>query len=64
MVKETGQDDHREVLEEGHIYFLYRPKVRAKDEEEVAAEDLGDVENFYLDVLDEAALTVGHERQA
>lgn len=49
MVKETGRDDDREVLEEGHIYFVYRPKVRAEgDEEEVAAEELGDVENFFL----------------
>jgi hypothetical protein len=49
MAEKTKRDDAPEVLEEGDIYFLYRPKVRPKDdEEEVAAEGLGDVENFYL----------------
>jgi hypothetical protein len=49
MAEKTEQDDAHEVLEEGDIYFLYRPKVRPEGEdEEVAAEGLGDVENFYL----------------
>jgi hypothetical protein len=49
MVKSTEEDTPQEILEEGHIYFAYRPKVRAEgEEEEVAAEDLGDVQNFYL----------------
>ena len=49
MAKKTEKDDANEVLEQGNIYFLYRPKVRAEgEEEEVAAESLGDVENFYV----------------
>jgi hypothetical protein len=48
MAKATDQDAP-EVLEEGDIYFVYRPKVRPEGEdEEVAAAGLGDVENFYL----------------
>jgi hypothetical protein len=49
MVESTEQDAAREILEDGHIYFAYRPKVRAADEEEeVAAEGLGDVQSFYI----------------
>jgi hypothetical protein len=43
----------QEILEQGDIYFLYRPKVRsaddaAADEGEPAAEDIDDVQNFYV----------------
>jgi hypothetical protein len=48
MIQSTGSDA-AEILEEGHIYFAYRPKVRAEGEEdEVAAEGIGDVQNFYI----------------
>jgi hypothetical protein len=51
MVTKTAQDKSSEILEQGHIYFLYRPKVRAEGEAEgteTAAEDIDDVQNFYL----------------
>ena len=49
MGKKTEKDDASEILEQGNTYFLYRPKVRAEgEEEEVAAQGLGDVENFYV----------------
>jgi hypothetical protein len=49
MAKKTEKDDASEILEQGNIYFLYRPTVRGEgEEEEVAAEGLGDVENFYV----------------
>ena len=49
MVKKTDEREAPEVLEQGYIYFTYRPKVRSPDEEEdIAAEDLDDVENFYI----------------
>ena len=52
MVKKTEPESPQEILEQGHIYFLYRPKVHAADEdaseEEVEAENIGDVQNFYI----------------
>ena len=53
MVKKTEPESSQEILEQGHIYFLYRPKVRAageaeRDNEDVAAEDIDDVQNFYI----------------
>ena len=32
MARKTEQDQSSEVLEEGHIYFVYRPKVHGADE--------------------------------
>jgi hypothetical protein len=53
MAKKTGSEAAPEILEQGDIYFLYRPKVRsAEDAEEedgrAAPEDIDDVENFYI----------------
>jgi hypothetical protein len=53
MVKKTGSEAPQEILEQGNIYFLYRPKVRPKGEDEgekgeATAEDIDDVQNFYL----------------
>ncbi|MGH6898643.1 MAG: hypothetical protein ACREJ5_19160 [Geminicoccaceae bacterium] len=51
MVKKTERGSPQEIVEQGDIYFVYRPKVRPEDEserEDVAAEDLGDVQNFYI----------------
>jgi len=51
MVKKTEPETSQEILEQGNIYFLYRPKVRGEEEaqrEETAVEDLGDVQNFYV----------------
>jgi hypothetical protein len=49
MVKTTEQDAPQVILEQGDIYFAYRPKVRPDGEKgEVATEDLDDVQNFYL----------------
>jgi hypothetical protein len=49
MVRSTEQDAGPEILEQGDIYFAYRPKVRAEaEEEEVAADGLGDVQSFYV----------------
>ena len=57
MAQKTNSDSGPEILEQGNIYFLYRPKVRpARDDEgedkgeneEVAAEDIEDVQNFYI----------------
>jgi hypothetical protein len=51
MAAKSEQDRSSEMLEQGNIYFLYRPKVREENEAdraEVAAEDIGDVQNFYV----------------
>jgi hypothetical protein len=53
MVKKTDPDSAQEILEQGNIYFLYRPKVRSegddeRQKEQVAAEDIDDVQNFYM----------------
>ena len=51
MVAKSEQDRSTEILEQGNIYFLYRPKVRPENEAEraqVGAEDIGDVQNFYI----------------
>src|SRR5919106_341129 len=53
MVKKTEPEAPQEILEQGNIYFLYRPKVRSEGESkggngEVAAEDIEDVQNFYI----------------
>ena len=48
MARKTEQDQSSEILEEGHIYFAYRPKVHAADEDEEPVEGIDDVQNFYL----------------
>jgi hypothetical protein len=53
MAHKTHSDSGPEILEQGDVYFLYRPKVRPAGEdkgenEEVAAEDIDDVQNFYI----------------
>src|SRR5690606_6100184 len=51
MARKTEQDQSSAILEQGNIYFLYRPKVRGEEDaerEEAAAEDIGDVQNFYM----------------
>jgi hypothetical protein len=53
MAQKTDSDSGPEILEQGNIYFLYRPKVRPAGEDddgdrEIAAEDIEDVQNFYV----------------
>lgn len=48
MVRKTKQDSPNEVIEQGNIYFLYRPKVHDPDGSEREAEGPGDVQNLYL----------------
>jgi hypothetical protein len=53
MAQKTESEAGPEILEQGDIYFLYRPKVRSAEEAEeedgeAAAEDIDDVQNFYL----------------
>ena len=53
MATKTAKDASIEILEQGDIYFLYRPKVRSAEEAEeedgpAAAEDIDDVQNFYI----------------
>jgi hypothetical protein len=53
MAKKTEPGSSQEILEQGDIYFLYRPKVRSAEEAdegagEPAAEDIEDVQNFYM----------------
>jgi hypothetical protein len=53
MVEKTESESPQEILEQGNIYFLYRPKVRPEGESkdgngEAAAEDIDDVQNFYV----------------
>jgi hypothetical protein len=53
MARKTELESSQEILEQGDIYFLYRPKVRsAKEAEEdagaPAAEDIDDVQSFYM----------------
>jgi hypothetical protein len=49
MVEKTDEREPPEVLEQGHIFFIYRPKVRSPGEDEdIAAEDLDDVGDFYI----------------
>jgi hypothetical protein len=47
MAKKTEPESSQEILEQGDIYFLYRPKVRAEDED-AKVDDLGDVQNLYI----------------
>jgi hypothetical protein len=47
LVTKTAQDRSSEIVEQGDIYFLYRPKVRPEDADQgerpgAVAEDLGD----------------------
>jgi hypothetical protein len=69
MVKSTEPEASPEILEQGDIYFLYRPKVRGEEEamgEQPAAEDLGDVQNFYIVLKPERGrfrlISVGRKR--
>ena len=53
MVKKTEPESSQEILEQGDIYFLYRPKVLSAEEceegvGEPAAEGIDDVQNFYM----------------
>jgi hypothetical protein len=53
MAKKTDSDSGPEILEQGNIYFLYRPKVHSEGEdegerEEAAAKNIDDVQNFYI----------------
>jgi hypothetical protein len=49
MAKKTEPEPPQEILEQGNIYFLYRPKVRAEEgDEDAEVEDLGDVQNLYI----------------
>jgi hypothetical protein len=53
MAKKTEPESPQEILEQGDIYFLYRPKVRSPEEAEEgagepAAEGIDDVQNFYM----------------
>ena len=53
MAKKTESESPQDILEQGDIYFLYRPKVRAEGEdegekEEAAAGDIDDVQSFYI----------------
>lgn len=52
MVQKTKSESAQEILEQGNIYFLYRPKVRSEEEESengaTAAEDIADVQSFYV----------------
>jgi hypothetical protein len=68
MVKSTEPEASPEVLEQGDIYFLYRPKVCGEEEakgEQPAAEDLGDVQNFYIVLKNAGSLPEGfkHKRE-
>jgi hypothetical protein len=67
MAKKTEPESSQEILEQGNIYFLYRPKVRAEDEgEDAEVEDLGDVQNFYVVLKPEGGrfrlINVGRKR--
>ena len=42
MARKTEQDQSSEILEEGHIYFAYRPKVHAAGDDEEPVEGIGD----------------------
>src|ERR671918_222111 len=48
MAKSSERNGSPETLEEGDIYFIYRPEVRPKGEGDEPAEGLGEVQNFYL----------------
>ena len=53
MAKNTEPESSEEILEEGDIYFLYRPQVRSAEEAEEgagepAAENIDDVQSFYM----------------
>jgi hypothetical protein len=40
MVKKTERESPEEILEQGNIYFVYRPKVRPEGEDEREHEDI------------------------
>src|SRR5690554_6593594 len=48
MASSRQKQDDVEVLETGHIYFVYRPKVEEKHAEEEQVEGLDDVQRFYM----------------
>lgn len=48
MVRKTEQDSPYEIIEQGNIYFLYRPKVHEPDGPEQEAEGPQDVQNLYM----------------
>jgi hypothetical protein len=48
MANTSQQHGAPETLEQGDIYFIYRPEVRPAGEDEEPAEGLGEVQNFYL----------------
>jgi hypothetical protein len=48
MARSSERNGSPETLEEGDIYFIYRPEVRPEGEDDEPAEGLGEVQNFYL----------------
>ncbi len=48
MAKSSERDGAPEILEQGDIYFIYRPEVRPEGEGDEAAEGPGEVQNLYL----------------
>lgn len=48
MPRDTGGEKVK-ILEQGNIYFMYRPRVAKKAEaDDIEAEDSGDVGRFYM----------------
>jgi hypothetical protein len=43
MVKEDNNDKESQIIEQGDIFFFYRPKVETEE-----VEDIGDVQRFYM----------------
>lgn len=43
MVKETDGEEQAEILEQGNIYFMYRPRVQEED-----PDGIEDIERFYV----------------
>ena len=43
MVKEDNSDKESQIIEQGDIFFFYRPKVGTEE-----VEDIGDVQRFYM----------------
>jgi hypothetical protein len=48
MARNSERNGTPETLEQGDIYFIYRPRVRSEGEDDDAAEGLAEVQNFYV----------------
>jgi hypothetical protein len=66
MVTTGERDEAPEILEQGNIYFLFRPRVASAEADETVVEGSGDIQNFHLALKPEDGpfrlVTIGRRR--